>query len=182
MVDPYGVRGVSLETLRRLLRIDRVEVLLTFMVRDPSRFLMEENYEEPMTALFGGDAWRECADVENRADCLMLRFREVVLNDVVKHATSAIGIRPCDGAASYQVRCKVSDSSQCTSTFSNEATYTVCPADFNCSNTLNVLDIFDFLNTWMAADQRADFDGVNGLQQADVFGFVNAWFTGCGAN
>jgi len=87
MVDPYGVRGVSLETLRRLLKIDRLEVLLTFMVRDPARFLMEENYEEPMTALFGGDSWRECAEAPNRAECLMLRFREVVLNGVAKHAT-----------------------------------------------------------------------------------------------
>jgi three-Cys-motif partner protein len=87
MVDPYGVRGVSLDTLRRLLKIDRLEVMLTFMVRDPSRFLKEENYEEPMTALFGGEGWRNCADVEDRAECLMLRFREVVLDGVAKHAT-----------------------------------------------------------------------------------------------
>jgi three-Cys-motif partner protein len=86
-VDPYGVRGVPLDLLRRLLRIDRLEILLTFMVRDPSRFLMEENYEEPMTALFGGESWRECIDVPNRAECLMLRFREVVLDGVAKHAT-----------------------------------------------------------------------------------------------
>ena len=35
-VDPYGVRGVPLELLARLLKIDRLEVLLTFMVRDPA--------------------------------------------------------------------------------------------------------------------------------------------------
>jgi len=32
-VDPYGVRGVPLTLLRRLLAIERVEVMLTFMVR-----------------------------------------------------------------------------------------------------------------------------------------------------
>jgi len=85
-VDPYGVRGVQLDLLRRLLKIDRLEVLLTFMVRDPSRFLMEENYEAPMTALFGGDAWRECINAPNRPQCLMLKFQEVVRNDVAKHA------------------------------------------------------------------------------------------------
>jgi three-Cys-motif partner protein len=85
-VDPYGVRGVPLELLRKLLRIDRLEVLLTFMVRDPSRFLMEENYEAPMTALFGGDTWRACVDAPNRPECLMLKFKEVVLNGVAKHA------------------------------------------------------------------------------------------------
>jgi three-Cys-motif partner protein len=87
MVDPYGVRGVTLDTLRRLLAFDRLEVLLTFMVRDPARFLMEENYEQPMSALFGGESWRDCIDAANRAECLMLRFREVVLDGVAKHAT-----------------------------------------------------------------------------------------------
>jgi hypothetical protein len=91
----------------------------------------------------------------------------------------AIGIHPCDGVGSYQIRVKVSDPSLCTTVFSNEATYTICPADFNCNNTLSVLDIFDYLNAWFAGSPQADFDGVNGLQQADVFAFVNAWFTGC---
>jgi hypothetical protein len=69
-----------------LLKIDRLEVLLTFMVRDPSRFLVEENFEEPMTALFGGDAWRQCIDADERPECLMLRFQEVVRGNVAKHA------------------------------------------------------------------------------------------------
>jgi three-Cys-motif partner protein len=87
MVDPFGVRGVPLELLERLLKIDRLEVLLTFMVRDPSRFLMEENYEEPLTALFGGDAWRTCIDAPDRPKCLMLRFQEVVRErGIAKHA------------------------------------------------------------------------------------------------
>ena len=86
MVDPYGVRGVPLDLIARLMRIDRLEVLLTFMVRDPSRFLIEENYEEPMTALFGGDTWRQCIDAPNRPECLMLRFQEVVLGGVAKYA------------------------------------------------------------------------------------------------
>ena len=87
MVDPYGIRGVSLQTLRRLMKLDRHEVLLTFMVRDPSRFIVEENYEEPLTALFGGNDWRQCVDAERRWECLMLRFHEVVVNGVAKHAT-----------------------------------------------------------------------------------------------
>lgn len=84
--DPFGVTGVSLDLLRRLLRIDRLEVLLTFMVRDPSRFLDEENYAAPLTDLYGSDLWRECATAESRPECLMLRFRNVVLDDVVDYA------------------------------------------------------------------------------------------------
>jgi three-Cys-motif partner protein len=85
-VDPYGPRGVPLDLLTRLLKIERLEILLTFMVRDPSRFLLEENYEEPRNALFGGDSWRECAESPNRPECLMLKFKEVVLHGVAKHA------------------------------------------------------------------------------------------------
>jgi three-Cys-motif partner protein len=87
MVDPYGVTGVPLDLLARLLSFDRLEVLLTFMVRDPSRFLMEGNYEEPLTALVGGEAWRDCLNAPQRAECLMLRFREVVRPAIAKHAT-----------------------------------------------------------------------------------------------
>jgi three-Cys-motif partner protein len=86
MVDPYGVRGVRLETLRQLLEFDRLEVLLTFMVRDPARFLKEENYAEPLNELYGGNAWRSCEDAENRPECLMLRFREVVTPDIAEYA------------------------------------------------------------------------------------------------
>lgn len=85
MVDPYGVKGVKLETLRQMLAFDRVEVLLTFMVRDPSRFLKEGNYAAPLTALFGGTAWKDCEDAEDRPACLMRRFREIVVPDVAKY-------------------------------------------------------------------------------------------------
>jgi three-Cys-motif partner protein len=84
MVDPYGVRGVRLDTLRRLLSFDRVEVFLTFMVRDPARFL-ESNYDDALTALFGGDSWRSCVDSDSRPECLMRTFQTVVRGDVAEY-------------------------------------------------------------------------------------------------
>jgi hypothetical protein len=54
-----------------------------------------------------------------------------------------------------------------------------CPPDFNANGTLEVQDIFDFLNAWFAGYADADFDGANGLQVADIFAFLNAWFAGC---
>lgn len=87
MVDPYGVRGVPLTLLQQLLSFDRLEVLLTLMVRDPARFLSGENYAEPLTALFGGDSWKECRENdEGRGRCLMLKFQEVVVPDVARYA------------------------------------------------------------------------------------------------
>lgn len=87
MADPYGVRGVPLTLLKKLLSFERLEVLLTLMVRDPARFLSGENYAEPLTALFGGDSWKGCRENdESRGRWLMLKFREVVVPDVARYA------------------------------------------------------------------------------------------------
>jgi three-Cys-motif partner protein len=83
--DPYGFRGVPLNVVRRLMQIDRVEVMVTFMARDMSRFLNEPNVEKPMTEFFGGDAWRACSGAEDRPECLLLRYREVVLASVADY-------------------------------------------------------------------------------------------------
>jgi three-Cys-motif partner protein len=87
MVDPYGVRGVELSLLADLMGNTRMEVLLTLMVRDPSRFLKEDNYAEPLTALFGGATWRACEQADNRPECLMLRFQEAVTPEIAQWAT-----------------------------------------------------------------------------------------------
>ncbi len=54
-----------------------------------------------------------------------------------------------------------------------------CPADFNCSGSLSVQDIFDFLAAWFAQDPRADFNGVNAITPQDILDFLAAWFAGC---
>ena len=53
------------------------------------------------------------------------------------------------------------------------------PADFNCSGSLTVQDIFDFLTAWFAGSSSADFNHLNGLSVQDIFDFLTAWFTGC---
>ncbi len=53
-----------------------------------------------------------------------------------------------------------------------------CPADYNGNGTLEVQDIFDFLNGWFAGAPAADFNG-GGLSVQDIFDFLNAWFAGC---
>ena len=63
-----------------------------------------------------------------------------------------IGIRPCPGNPTapqhFQVRCIVTNA--CGSVTSNEATYAICPADFDCFGSLTITDIFDFLAAWFA--------------------------------
>ncbi|HMN41529.1 MAG TPA: GC-type dockerin domain-anchored protein [Phycisphaerales bacterium] len=53
-----------------------------------------------------------------------------------------------------------------------------CVADFNHSGTLEVQDIFDFLNAWFAGNPAADVNG-GGLAVSDIFAFLNLWFAGC---
>jgi hypothetical protein len=57
-----------------------------------------------------------------------------------------------------------------------------CYADFNKNGTLQVQDIFDYLNAWFQGSLYAKVggDGVSGtLAVADIFAFLNAWFAGC---
>ena len=54
-----------------------------------------------------------------------------------------------------------------------------CPADFNCSGTLTVQDIFEFLASYFGGEFRADFNGSQSITVQDVFDFLAAYFTGC---
>jgi len=55
----------------------------------------------------------------------------------------------------------------------------VCEADFDCSDTVAVPDIFAFLSAWFIGDSRADIDGSGGLSVPDIFALLSAWFAGC---
>jgi three-Cys-motif partner protein len=86
MVDPYGFSDVPLSTIERLLRIPRLEVLVTFMVRDMNRFLELPQCEPDLTEFFGGAAWRDCSEQHNRSECLLMKYRQVVVPGVAKYA------------------------------------------------------------------------------------------------
>lgn len=74
--DPFGFRGVRLATVQRLMRIPRIEILVTFMVRDQRRFLGMANVDAPLTELFGSDVWKQCAGVPDGDKCLVQRYQE----------------------------------------------------------------------------------------------------------
>lgn len=69
--------------------------------------------------------------------------------------------------------------SECGSATSDSATVTRCAVDFDCSGGVAVPDIFSFLASWFAGDQRADADGDLIIGVPDVFSFLGAWFAGC---
>jgi hypothetical protein len=88
-----------------------------------------------------------------------------------------IGIHPCPGATHYQIRAVVSNT--CGTVTSNEVTYTVCPADFNCSGAVNSQDFFEFLAAFFALNPRADFNHSEAIDSQDFFDFLAAFFTDC---
>ncbi len=86
------------------------------------------------------------------------------------------GLHPQD-ASGAAYTCLATNS--CGSTFSTAVHVLMCPPDFNCSGTLTVQDIFDFLSAWFAGTSTANYNGVNGLGVQDIFDFLSAWFAGC---
>lgn len=85
------------------------------------------------------------------------------------------GVTPDDTAFTYE--CVATNS--CGSATSTAAALTVCRVDVNCSGTVSVQDIFDFLASFFAEDSAADFNGQSGITVQDLFDFLAAFFAGC---
>lgn len=62
---------------------------------------------------------------------------------------------------------------------SGSVSLNVCIADHNCSASVTVQDIFDFLSDWFAGSLAADVNAGGGVTVQDIFDFLNAWFFGC---
>jgi len=77
-VDPFGFSGVPAEVIQRLMAYSRVEVLITYMVRDMRRFLTEPHHQVALTEFFGGDSWNQCLQGEDRERCLLLRYAALI--------------------------------------------------------------------------------------------------------
>ena len=54
----------------------------------------------------------------------------------------------------------------------------VCPADFNCTGSVTVQGIFDFLAAWFGGSPKADFNNSASVSVQDIFDFLAAWFAG----
>lgn len=67
----------------------------------------------------------------------------------------------------------------CGTTASEPATLTVCAGDFNCSGTVTVQDLFDFLADYFAQDPAADVNASGDTTVQDIFDFLAALFTPC---
>lgn len=73
--------------------------------------------------------------------------------------------------------CTVSNA--CGSDTSAPAILSLCLADFNCSQTVSVQDILDFLAMYFAGNAAADFNLSGDVSIQDIFDYLAAYFAGC---
>ena len=79
--------------------------------------------------------------------------------------------------ASLLFRCIVRD--DCTQVTTAPIQLIPCLGDFNCSATVSVQDIFDFLAAYFVNDPRADINTSGSITVQDIFDFLSVYFGGC---
>ncbi len=58
MIDPFGVKGLPMEVMRRILANPKCEVYVSFMWEAVNRFVSEQGFEGSLDQLFGTSDWR----------------------------------------------------------------------------------------------------------------------------
>jgi three-Cys-motif partner protein len=61
-IDPFGIKGVPLNIIKRLMEHKGCEVFITIMVGSMNRFISQPQFERHCDELFGTDQWREAIE------------------------------------------------------------------------------------------------------------------------
>ena len=72
MMDPFGVKGIPISVVQRILGNPRCEVYITFMWEAINKRIATPEFEPHMTALFGTDEWKEAIPLSGRERQLFL--------------------------------------------------------------------------------------------------------------
>ena len=59
MIDPFGVKGMPMAVIRRIMANPKCEVYASFMWESMNRFVLEPEFEGPLNELFGSASWQE---------------------------------------------------------------------------------------------------------------------------
>ncbi len=63
-IDPFGIKGLPLKTIARLMRHERTEVLINFMVGPLTRFISTPEFPGHCDELFGCSDWRDALEMD----------------------------------------------------------------------------------------------------------------------
>jgi hypothetical protein len=112
------------------------------------------------------------------------RYQVVTSPDGLTSTLTILGAAPGDANTAQRLaqgldgyRCLIT--STCGTISTELGGLGVCRADFNCSNTVTVQDIFDFLAGWFSNSPSADINGAGGITVQDIFDFLTLWFASC---
>ena len=77
MIDPFGVKGMPMAVIRRILANPQCEVYVSFMWEAMNRFISRPEFEAPMDELFGSREWRSATELagDERKDLLHRLYR-----------------------------------------------------------------------------------------------------------
>lgn len=86
MMDPFGIKGIPIHVIERILGNEKCEVYITFMWEAINRHRGAPGFEGHMTKLFGTDAWKDDISLEGRE-------RKLALHDLYGRQLKAAGAR-----------------------------------------------------------------------------------------
>jgi three-Cys-motif partner protein len=87
MIDPFGVSGIPMSVIARILENPRCEVYVSFMYESMNRFLNTAEFEGHLDELFGTDQWREALELngEDRRRFLYGLYEDQLRENGAKH-------------------------------------------------------------------------------------------------
>jgi three-Cys-motif partner protein len=60
MIDPIGVKGISMALIERIMANPKSECFISFMYEPIRRFHAQSEFEPHLTELFGTESWKQC--------------------------------------------------------------------------------------------------------------------------
>lgn len=87
MIDPFGVSGIPMRVIARILENPSCEVYISFMYESMNRFLGTPEFEGHLDELFGTERWRDAVDLsgEERRKFLYDLYEEQLRANGAKH-------------------------------------------------------------------------------------------------
>jgi three-Cys-motif partner protein len=75
-IDPFGF-DIKMETLERIMKINKSEIILNFMFYSVNRSISIPNNANACNKLFGGNEWERCSHLQNinRERCIIETYR-----------------------------------------------------------------------------------------------------------
>jgi three-Cys-motif partner protein len=87
MLDPFGVSGMPMSLVRRLLESRKTELYITFMYEFVDRFKATPEFEQPLTELYGTEKWKKGIALEgiDKREFFFGLYRDQLRHSGAKH-------------------------------------------------------------------------------------------------